>query len=559
MLLWNLYFISKLGMHLGGLITLSPLLNLGLFALLIAIKQPTLRNLLLTGPAILLLLHELGLVVSLALVDQIKALSGFSLAYLVELIKRTIEPSMLWGLVAAFILIRVLDRYIRTSTWVGFGLLTLLAVQSIPFFGQQNQSQQANPGNKLAEPLSQARMNATPAELLVLGKADSQKLRIARNLDTQSDLDDENPNGAKGGQGPSAVLKDFFEQQRNRSEHTFTAKAPLNFDVIVLQICSLSWADLQQAKQTQHQAIRQADFVFENFNSATSYSGPAALRLLRGKCGQMPHDKLYRPANNNCMLFQQLRNVGFEIELGLNHDGLFDNFGKLIKNNQGGNAKERVAHNEVQAGVKAFDGSQVGRDGDYLLTWWKKRVQQSAPAVAYYYNSITLHDGNRLLNSNLNSLESYPFRLERMLNDILSVVAEIRRSKRKALLIVVPEHGAGLSGEYGQLVGLRELPTPAITKVPVFGYWIAPGYLPASTGPIRIKQAVSYSALSELLIRWVALPAEQLQKPAWPLLFSDLPSTRLVSQQGNITVIESQGSYWIKAPGTTWKVLGPVQ
>ncbi|MDP2379342.1 MAG: cellulose biosynthesis protein BcsG, partial [Pseudohongiella sp.] len=181
------------------------------------------------------------------------------------------------------------------------------------------------------------------------------------------------------------------------------------------------------------------------------------------------------------------------------------------------------------------------------------------PAVAYYYNSITLHDGNRFPNSNLNSLESYPLRLERVLNDLQSVLGEIKRSGRKALVLVVPEHGAGLTGEFGQLVGLRELPTPAITKVPVFGYWVAPGYVASPTGPVTVRQPTSYTALAELLNRWMALPAEQQLRPAWPVLLSDLPSTRFVAQQGNITVMESQGSYWMNAPGIGWKKLGPVQ
>lgn len=329
--------------------------------------------------------------------------------------------------------------------------------------------------------------------------------------------------------------------------------------MIVLQICSMSWTDLQYAKQSRHPLVQQADFMFENFNSATSYSGPAVIRLLRGKCGQTEHDSLYNRAADNCMLFDQLRSVGFEVEMGLNHNGRFQDFSKLVANNLGGTAKQRVAHNEVQIGVQAFDGSQVGRDGDYLRTWWKKRIEQGGPAVAYYYNSITLHDGNRVPNSQLNSLESYPLRLERVLNDLQSVLGEIKRSDRKALVLVVPEHGAGLSGEYGQLVGLRELPTPSITKVPVFGYWIAPGYVASPAGPIAVRQPTSYAALGELLNRWIAQPAEQQLNPAWPVLLSDLPSTRFVAQQGNITVMESQGSYWMKAPGTAWKMLGPVE
>lgn len=561
MLLWNLYFLIKFGLHFAGQLTISPLWNLGLFALLIATNpaayqnkqlMKTLRYLVFTGPAIALLLHELGLVVSLALLDQIRALFGFSLDYLWELLKRTVQPWMLWGALLAFMVVRVLDRYIRISSWVGFGLLTILGIQTLPFVQEQTQTANAV---ALQESQIAPRENLSPAELLALGQVDFQKLRVARDEESTTKLRD----NANDGAGPGTVLASFFDRQRSIALAPFSPIASPDFDVIMLQICSLSWADLQYAKQSQHPAIRQADFVFENFNSATSYSGPAAIRLLRGKCGQMPHDALYTPPTNSCMLFEQLRNVGFEVEMGLNHDGKFQDFSQLVKINLGGTATQRIAHDEVPEGVQAFDGSRVGRDGDYLRAWWNQRLEQSGAAVAYYYNTITLHDGNRLPNSNLNSLGSYPLRLERMLNDIQSVLGEIRRSNRKALVMIVPEHGAGLTGEFGQLVGLRELPTPAITKVPVFGYWIAPGYAPASTGPVTLKQSVSYTALSELLARWMTQTPEQQLNPAWAVLLSGLPDTRFVSQQGNITVMESQGSYWIKAPGAAWKVLGPVQ
>ncbi|MDP3188274.1 cellulose biosynthesis protein BcsG [Limnobacter sp.] len=560
MLLWNLYFLIKFGLHFSGQLVLSPLLNIALFALLIATNpaaydnkqlMKVLRYLLFTGPAVALLLHELGLAVSWALVDQIKALFGFSPDYLWELVKRTIQPWMLWGALASFILIRVLDRYLRISTWVGVGLLATMLLQILPMIQPQSPVDSILTNQALA----QTRVNLSPAELLALGQVDLKKLRVARDQESAVKLRDDNNDGA----GPGATLNSFFERQRNVALTPFAPTTPPDFDVIVLQICSMSWADLQHAKQSRHPLVRQADFMFENFNSATSYSGPAAIRLLRGKCGQTEHNALYNRAANSCMLFDQLRNVGFEVEMGLNHNGRFQDFAKLVQSNLGGQAKQRVAHNEVQTGVQAFDGSRVGRDGDYLRTWWKKRIEQSGPAVAYYYNSITLHDGNRFPNSNLNSLESYPLRLERVLNDLQSVLGEIKRSGRKALVLVVPEHGAGLTGEFGQLVGLRELPTPAITKVPVFGYWVAPGYVASPTGPVTVRQPTSYTALAELLNRWMALPAEQQLRPAWPVLLSDLPSTRFVAQQGNITVMESQGSYWMNAPGIGWKKLGPVQ
>lgn len=560
MLLWNLYFLIKFGLYFAGQLTLSPLLNLGLFALLVATNPAiyqnkrllnVLRYLVFTGPAIALLLHELGLVVSIALVDQIKALFGFSPEYLWELLKRTIQPWMIWGSLAAFMLIRVLDRYLRISTWVGLGFIAIFASQTLALVQEKStmQTEQAS------EPLLQARKNLSPAERLALGQLEFQKLQVARDKESQTTLrDNTNDSG-----GPGAVLQGFFERQRNLASTPFNQPQAPNYDIIVLQICSLSWADLQYGKQGQHPALRQADFIFENFNSATSYSGPAAIRLLRGKCGQSSHDDLYKSPTDSCMLFEQLRKSGFEVEMGLNHDGRFQDFSQLVKMNLGGNAPQTVSHNDVPVGVQAFDGSRVARDGDYLRAWWNKRTQQENTAVAYYYNSITLHDGNRLPDSNINSLNSYALRLERVLNDIQSVVGEIRRSNRKALVIVVPEHGAGLSGEYGQLVGLRELPTPAITKVPVFGYWVAPGYARATSGPVNIKQPISYLALSEFISRWLGQTSEQQTQPTWPELLSNLPSTRFVSQQGNITIIESQGSYWIKAPGTPWKVLGPVQ
>ena len=562
MLIWNLYFVIKIGLHLGGILTLSPLLNLGLFVLLL-LTNPALysakrvlsflRYLLLSLPDVALLLHELGLVVSLALIDQVVAVFGFSADYLWELLKRTVQPWMLWSGLLAFLLIRALDRYIRISTWVAVSLFLVLAKQTFPFLQPAVQPEtlaEADDGG-----LAQTRVNLSPAEMIALGQVDFQQLRVARDQESQTKLRDI----ANDGAGPASTLNLFFERQRNLTVNAFAPPSAPDFDVIVLQICSMSWADLRFAKLSQHPLIRQADFIFENFNSATSYSGPAAIRLLRGKCGQSTHNSLYQNTSDSCLLFEQLRRVGFEVEIGMNHDGRFQDFKKLVRDNLGSNAIQRVAHDSVPIGVQAFDGSVISRDGDYLRTWWKKRLEANAPAVAYYYNSITLHDGNRLLNSNLNSINTYAIRTERTLNDIQSVLGEIRRSGRQAMVLVVPEHGAGLSGEYGQLVGLRELPTPAITRVPVFGYWIAPNYQQAPNGPVIIKQSTSYLALSELLNRWMKQNETQKLAPSWPVILSNLPDTRLVSQQGNITVMESQGSYWLKAPGTDWKVLGPTE
>ncbi len=53
-----------------------------------------------------------------------------------------------------------------------------------------------------------------------------------------------------------------------------------------------------------HPLWKHFDIVFKNFNSATSYSGPAAVRLLRASCGQLSHTNLYQPSGADCYLFE---------------------------------------------------------------------------------------------------------------------------------------------------------------------------------------------------------------------------------------------------------------
>lgn len=563
MFLWNLYFLIKLVLAASGVLQLQGLWNLGLFMALV-LSNPlktrfpntlgALRDLLFLAPAIALLLHELGLVVSWALIDQIKLLFGFSMEYLIELLRRSISAWMVWSVVALLLITRVLNRYVRISSWV----LAALVVSTMIQFTDDYKASQAAEQAEVKNGFALGRQNLSPAELLSLGQTEYAQLKVFRQEERGAALRD----SKEPGLGPDAVLRGFFERQKAIVPAGLRVGTnPPDFDVIVLQICSMSWADLQSARQSQHPVLRNADFVFENFNSATSYSGPAAIRLLRGRCGQPEHARLYDAPQDNCMLFKQLREEGFSVEMGLNHDGRFENFTKLVQTNMGSTEPTVLAHNAVPVGVVGFDGSSIGRDGDYLRTWWTKRLNAKKPAVALYYNSITLHDGNRLPNSTQSSLNTYPFRLERILNDLQMVLGEIRSSERKALVLVVPEHGAGLTGEYGQLVGLRELPTPAITKVPVFGYWISPSRKPDPDrkGPVNVRQPSSYQALSELLNRWLALDPLDRDNAAWPVVLADLPSTRFVAQQGNITVLENKQSYLLKAPGVDWKILGPVQ
>lgn len=110
------------------------------------------------------------------------------------------------------------------------------------------------------------------------------------------------------------------------------------------------------------------DIEFKNFNSATSYSGPAAIRLLRASCGQTSHTNLYQPANNDCYLFDNLSKLGFTQHLMMGHNGQFGGFLKEVREN-GGMQSELMDQTNLPVILLGFDGSPVYDDTAVLNRW----------------------------------------------------------------------------------------------------------------------------------------------------------------------------------------------
>lgn len=558
MVFWNLYFLSKIILGLNGTMTLAYGFNIALLAL-VALKHRTLKMRrfglfsllvevgLLMPAGLFLALHEFGLVVNMTLVQQIINLTGFSQDYLIELAQRTFEPEMLWAALFGLIILRVFNRYIRLTSWTLALLIGTAAASGIQGY---REDQKANLAMAASPDESLIRSGSYAAERLALSPEEFARVKEAKEREALS------KEGANG--GPEESIRKFYDEQRQKVVDGFlTPKAAPDFDVIVLHVCSMAWADIQASKLSAHPVLTQADLLFKQFNTVSSYSGPATLRFLRGNCGQGLQKDLYGPANAQCSLYNSLRLSGFKVQMGMNHDGAFDQFKTAVLKNLPEGVEDALSHKSVAVGARAFDGSQIGRDEDYLNTWWASRLRKPETPVAYYYNTISLHDGNTLPGSNSGSLASYPVRLERLLDDFQAFIQTLKKSERKVLLMIVPEHGAGLTGEYGQLPGLREIPSPAITLAPVLGYWIDPDYTrnPEYSYPIEIKQATSYLAVGELIARWLKLTAPARSKPTWPLIVGDLPTTPFVAEEGDITVLEQQNQYWIKAPGTAWEPL----
>lgn len=514
---WSLYFLAKVGLHFAGTLRLHWLPNL-VFALALLWPLPEGRTrrvrAWLAWPVAIALLYQDSLLGSPdRLLGQIKGLAGFSAGYLFELLTRAVQPSWLLAAVLAFAVYAVLSRWLRFST------LAVLAILSVPL-SQLVQKPAPFGGTALAAATGSvpAGGSATPA-----AAADS----------------------------PDALLSRFYahEQQRRLS---FPAQGTPPFDLIVIHVCSLAWDDLDFVGQSQPAVLQRFDLVFKQFNSAASYSGPAAIRVLHGNCGQRNHTQMYDAADPGCLTFPALEKAGFKTEGLLNHDGHYDGFLQTVEQS-GGLAGKMQSNSAAPAVMQSFDGSPIRDDGLLLSQWWKQRQTQGGAPVALYYNTISLHDGNRVPGySSRSSLDTYKPRVTKLLSDLDHFVSELEASGRPVVLMLVPEHGASLRGDKLQISGMREIPGPRITLVPAAIKLIGLPHPGTGTATV-VDKPVSYFDLYSLLANLLAdNPFAPGAKPLAQRL-DTMTGTDYVAENADMVVMRlPDGRYVMKSGETPW-------
>jgi cellulose synthase operon protein YhjU len=344
-----------------------------------------------------------------------------------------------------------------------------------------------------------------------------------------------------------AYLQNFYNTEAGRQvvfQPSPSAVQP--FDLLLINICSMAWDDLDAVGLRDNSLLQQMDIVFENFNSATSYSGPAAIRLLRASCGQQSHSKLYDAAPEQCLLMDDLRQLGFNSEVMLNHTGQFEGFIDEVRA-QGSLPAPEVSIASLQRALVGFDGSPIWRDREVLNKWWQHREGQSDSRVALFYNTTTLHDGNRslTLDGGTKSAEYKP-RAQALIDDLSAFLKDLEKSGRRVAVVIVPEHGAALHGDRMQISGMREIPSSSITHVPVGIKLVGMGKNPRSE-PILIKGPSSYLALSEIISRLYAAPPQgDGLGPDWQALLTNLPQTPAVSENAGTVVLDYAGKPYVR-------------
>lgn len=508
---WNLYFLAKFLLVAVGMLDFQPLPNL-LFAAFLLNPLPgkwlrVVRQLVAIPLGIALFYHDTWLPPFSRLLAQPGVLD-FSWQYLLELGARFVNWNLLGALALLLVAYAYLRHWLRMSTLSLIGL-AWLAVGGLPSLGSST-AQPAEAGT------TSAVTNAPVAAV-----ADTATL--------------------------NAWLERFFTSERQRVTAFPVAKPDEQpFDLLVINVCSLAWDDLAAVGMHDNPLFSRLDVVFDQFNSATSYSGPAAIRMLRASCGQSSHAGLYQPAAEQCLLFENLAKLGFQSQTLLNHSGHFDNFiGDITTQHM---PQPGFSVTDFPRALVSFDGSPVAGDFDVLHRWWTKRAGTADQHVSLFYNTISLHDGNRIVTSDGGTRPAdYAMRANRLFGDLGKFLDELEASGRRVVVAIVPEHGAALHGDRMQLSGMREIPTPSITHVPVGLKFIGMGQ-PARSEPLHVATPTSFLALSELMSRvYAGLGGGQTLD--LPSALIDLPTTERVSETSGAQVLDYQGRTYMRLQG----------
>ncbi|MDO9054847.1 MAG: cellulose biosynthesis protein BcsG [Gallionella sp.] len=295
------------------------------------------------------------------------------------------------------------------------------------------------------------------------------------------------------------------------------------------------------------------DMLLTKFNSAASYSGPAAIRLLRATCGQPKHTGMYTAANDNCYLMDSLRNSGFETNMALNHNGKFDDFLGTVRAH-GRLSAAPMTLSGLNVAQRAFDNAPVYDDMEVLNRWLETREKSSSSRVALFYNTVSLHDGNHFpgAESLPNTLQTYKKRLRTFLDEMEQFMQSLEKSGRRAVVVMVPEHGGAVRGDSRQISGLREIPTPAITLVPV-GIKVIGGNTQRKGDTLLLDQPTSYLAISHIVARMLENSPFTSDTFAPSDYVENLPPTQFVAQSQSATVIEENNQLYLKQGSSGWE------
>lgn len=531
---FNVYFLAKFALAYFGYLNLELAYNALLFA---AVVLPIgtraldlLRNLAGALAAVALLWHESWLPGPEAIRANAHNLADFSASFLIDFVVNAVNPVIVAWFAAGIVAWLFLRRWIRFSTLTVIGLIVTAFPQLVTWALPE-------------EPKAPEAAVAVAAE----------KAAVPENETAAGPLQPPQPaNGT--GDDIDRWLTAFLTEEENRvvslPADPVAESVSGAFDIALVNICSLSRDDLAATGLEDHDVWSKFDVRFTGFSSATSYSGPATLRLLTAACGQPSHSALYDQRRPQCELLNRFAAAGWKNRLYLDHNGRFDNYLSSLRE-LAGLTPALNDLSKLRARYEAFDGSPVYDDGDVFNQWFSDLSEKPASRTVSFFNLVALHDGNRAPGTS-KPLDYAPL-AKTLLDELERIMDRIEKSDRPVLFIVVPEHGAAVRGDKIQMARLREIPSPKITNVPVFAKFFG---LKLDGAPRTVEEPTSYLAIAELMARTAVsgvyrTHGEDVSAEVNAIL-KDLPQTWPVSQNANASVVRFAGAHWVRLNTGKW-------
>ena len=200
----------------------------------------------------------------------------------------------------------------------------------------------------------------------------------------------------------------------------------------------------------------------------------------------------------------------------------------------------------------SFNNEEIA-DTLSVFRHWRSVVNKAKdPRSVSLFNFIALHDGNR--QPGKSRWEEFEPRARAFIDALDVFIADLQKSKRKVMLIIVPEHGAAVRGDRIQTPRLRDIPSRRITQVPVMVKFFGLNKLPKT--PVHVTSDTSYLALSTLIGRVIETNYFSKPEGAVPIadLVNDLPTTHMVSENAQAMVLEYKGKDYLKMSKGQWRL-----
>ena len=555
---WFFYFTSVLVLHATNTINLSLILTIGLAASIL-IPLPT------TWPhvhaisffrrsttfllSLVLLWHESALpdlaTTWALLADPVRR---FSKDFILQFIYQSFNPITFLAGLSLFLICLLSATYRLRTLLPAVVTASLLWAGFISVRGYTNHDVYAHTAPSSASGIA--------ADL-----ADSSNELTTSSTLARITTTDQTPTAFAAPQPPRNATPDerldfIYQTEAARKPIVLSVSSTPDMDIVILQICSLGWEDLDAAHIDANPFFSQFDFIFTQFNSADSYSHTAAIRLLRGLCGLTDHDSLFRDAPQECYVLPSLRNLGYLTNTVFNHDGVYSGFTETVQ--RFGSIDAPIPVTSLYSTRIGFDGSPVYRDYDALSLWLQKRAGDNQPH-ALFYNSIYLHAGDHEAADKdwwkRTNEANYNTAVTTMTGDLIHFFDDIKTTGRKTIVVLVGEHGAALKKTPLQLQAIREIPLPGITIVPAAVKIFGPGFNDRSRGlMLTNNQPVSYTGLYTLINRLL------LSSPTSPSLvsssiFSRLPESLFFATGDKGIAIQDTTKFWHRNGSRPFEVL----